>query len=185
VGLVKNSIVKISKFLSYVLRHHPESIGLTLDREGWIEIDALLKAAGDHGRRIDRSLLYRVVAENDKKRFALSEDGTRIRASQGHSRPVDLGLKPLEPPKLLFHGTTERFLPSIERQGLVRGSRHHVHLSPDEKTAAAVGGRRGRPVVLSILSKKMHEEGHAFYCSANGVWLTDAVPADYIVFPKD
>ncbi len=146
--------VTTSKFLSQVLRHRPEAIGVTLDAEGWIAIDRLLAACSRHGKAVSREELDEVVRANDKRRFAFSADGLRIRANQGHSIAVDLGLVPVEPPELLFHGTVARFLPSIRREGLVRGKRHHVHLSPDAETARRVGGRRGRPVVRSFWSSR-------------------------------
>lgn len=177
------SLVRTSKFLSLVLRHDPGKIGLRLDDAGWADVDALLSAAAAAGVRIDRPTLERVVAENDKKRFAFSEDGKRIRASQGHSVDVDLGLQPQTPPELLFHGTATRFVDSIRENGLHSASRTHVHLSADEATATSVGQRHGRPVVLTIAAGRMHRDGHAFYRSDNGVWLTDAVPAQYIGFP--
>jgi putative RNA 2'-phosphotransferase len=121
-----------------------------------------------------------VVRTNDKQRFAYSADGNRIRANQGHSLPIDLGLVPVEPPELLYHGTVLRFLDAIRRDGLVKGKRHHVHLSPDPQTATNVGQRRGQPIVLAIEAGRMFRDGHAFYRSENGVWLTDAVPAAYV-----
>ncbi len=142
--------ITISKFLSFVLRHDPKAIGITLDAEGWVPVDELLAAAAHHGQPIRREQLDEVVATNDKKRFSFSPDGRLIRANQGHSVEVDLGLVPVEPPDLLYHGTVERFLDSIRNQGLLRGNRHHVHLSTDRETAARVGQRRGRPVVLVV-----------------------------------
>lgn len=177
------SLIPTSKFLSLILRHQPELVGLSLDEHGWADIRELLDAARASGRHITRELLLRVVQENDKKRFAISADGTKIRASQGHSIEVDLGLQPVEPPDVLYHGTIERFLASIAENGLRPGSRQHVHLSPDTKTATAVGKRRGRPVILQVLAGQMHRDGFLFCRSENGVWLTDHVPASYIVFP--
>jgi putative RNA 2'-phosphotransferase len=177
------SLIRTSKFLSLVLRHQPELIGLSLDKHGWADIDELLNAARVSDRHITRELLLRVVQENDKKRFAISEHGTKIRASQGHSINVDLGLQPVEPPDILYHGTVQRFVPSIAENGLRSGSRQHVHLSPDTKTATAVGNRRGRSVILRVLAGQMHRDGYVFYQSENGVWLTDHVLAKYIVFP--
>lgn len=174
------SDVQTSKFLSYVLRHRPDSIGITLDENGWVAIDELLAAAQHHGERLSRQLLEQIVAGNDKKRFALSEDGQRIRANQGHSVSVDLDLEPMEPPEVLYHGTVERFLESIRAQGLVRGSRHHVHLSPDEVTARKVGSRRGKPVILIVEAGRMHAAGYPFFRSANGVWLTEKVPVEFL-----
>lgn len=176
------SLVRMSKFLSKVLRHAPESVGLRLDEAGWVDVDELLAAAARAGVALDGPTLQRVVAENDKQRFALSPDGLRIRASQGHSVAVELGLAPVEPPEVLFHGTAERNLDSIRAQGLIPGSRTHVHLSADEATAVNVGRRHGRPVVLRVQSGEMHRAGHPFFRSDNGVWLTAAVPAEHIRF---
>ncbi|MHC4405874.1 MAG: RNA 2'-phosphotransferase [Planctomycetota bacterium] len=176
--------IRMSKFLSYVLRHRPESVGLALDEGGWVSVDELLEACRAQGRPISRRELHEVVTTNDKKRFALSPDGLRIRASQGHSVSVELGLEPREPPELLYHGTVERFLDSIRKEGLVRGKRHHVHLSPDEATARRVGKRRGRPVVLVVEAGRMHRDGHTFFRSANGVWLTESVSPEHLQFPQ-
>jgi putative RNA 2'-phosphotransferase len=176
-------LVRISKFLSLVLRHKPETVGLSLDAAGWVEVERLIAAAQRAGVRLDRDVLHAVLAHNDKQRFSLSTDGLRIRANQGHSLPIELGLKPLAPPELLFHGTATRFVESIERQGLRAGKRTHVHLSPDEHTATAVGKRHGKPFVLTIQAARMHERGFDFYRSDNGVWLTKTVPVEYIVFP--
>jgi putative RNA 2'-phosphotransferase len=181
---MNKELVEISKFLSLVLRHKPQAIGITLDAEGWVAVDELLAAAGRHGQAITRQQLQEVVATNDKKRFSFSPDGQRIRANQGHSVDVDLGLAPCNPPELLYHGTVRRFLDSIRAKGLLRGSRRHVHLSLDQETAARVGQRRGRPVVLVIEAGRMHRDGHPFYQSENGVWLTEAVPPEYLRFPE-
>ncbi|MEW5929011.1 MAG: RNA 2'-phosphotransferase [Gemmatimonadota bacterium] len=177
------SLVRTSKFLSLVLRHQPEHIGIALDAGGWVGVDELLAAAGRSGFALDRAALERVVADNDKQRFAFSDDGARIRASQGHSVAVELGLEPQTPPDELFHGTATRFLDSIRSQGLRPGSRTHVHLSADEATAVEVGRRHGKPAVLRIDAGAMHRDGHAFVRSVNGVWLAEAVPAAYIGFP--
>jgi putative RNA 2'-phosphotransferase len=166
------------------LRHKPETIGLTLDEQGWVDIDELLRAAKLSGTHLTRDILFRAVVENDKRRFAISRDGTKIRANQGHSVQVDLGLSAVEPPELLYHGTVERFLLSIQKAGLMPGSRQHVHLSRDELTAAVVGQRRGRPVILAIESRRMSLDGFDFYLSDNGVWLTNFVPVEYIRFPR-
>ncbi|MET9792659.1 RNA 2'-phosphotransferase [Streptomyces canus] len=174
--------VKVSKYLSKHLRHQPERIGLTLDEAGWVEIDALIAAATEHGFRFTRDELDHVVAANDKQRFAI--DGTRIRASQGHSIDVDLGLPPATPPAYLYHGTVARYLDAIRAEGLRPMNRHDVHLSPDRETATRVGARRGRPVVLSVDAEAMHRDGHVFQVSANGVWLTQSVPPRYLRFPK-
>ncbi|WP_328561482.1 RNA 2'-phosphotransferase [Streptomyces coelicoflavus] len=173
--------VKVSKYLSKHLRHQPERIGLTLDRGGWVEIDTLIAAAAAHGFRFTHAELDHVVATNDKRRFAV--EGTRIRASQGHSIEVDLGLSSATPPPCLYHGTVARSLEAIRTEGLRPMNRHDVHLSPDRATATRVGARRGRPVVLSVDAAAMHRDGHVFRVSANGVWLTKSVPSRYLRFP--
>jgi putative RNA 2'-phosphotransferase len=173
-------LVKISKFLSLVLRHEPQRIGIALDSAGWVSVDELLAACKTHGIFFPKSVLNEIVATSDKQRFACSEDGQRIRANQGHSVAVDLQLPPATPPEVLFHGTVEKFLDAIRREGLRKGERHHVHLSADEVTACKVGERRGKPILLRIQAGKMHQEGQAFFLSANGVWLTDHVPPQYI-----
>ena len=177
--------VHASKFLSLVLRHAPEKIGIALDSAGWVHVDALLAAMAKHGKALTQAELRRIVETSDKKRFALSEDGRRIRASQGHSVEVELGYEPTTPPDVLYHGTVERFLPSLRAGGLERGQRHHVHLSRDVETATKVGDRRGEAVILTIDAAGMGREGLVFYVSANGVWLTDHVPARFIGFPGD
>lgn len=174
---------RISKFLSLVLRHEPQKIGIQLDPNGWVDCNTLIEAAAGHGVSFDYPTLTEVVRTNDKKRFALSDDGKRIRANQGHSVNVDLQLKAQTPPPQLYHGTVEKFLDSIRIDGLRKGERHHVHLSRDTQTASIVGERRGKPVILSIRSSAMHEAGHEFFLSENGVWLTDQVPAEFIEFP--
>lgn len=175
-------IIRVSKYLAKHLRHRPDRIGLTLDPHGWVEIDVLLAAAAAHGFPITRQELDRTVAENDKRRFTV--EGGRIRANQGHSVPVDLGLPPVEPPWFLYHGTVARFLAAIRAEGLRPMGRHAVHLSPDRETATRVGARRGRPVVLPVESGAMHRAGHEFRRSANGVWLADWVPPEFIRFPE-
>lgn len=169
---------KISKRLSYVLRHQPDSIGITLTPDGWVPVETLLAALRAHGKGISRDELDAVVAGNDKQRFTI--DGDRIRANQGHSVPVELGLDPVTPPPLLYHGTARRNVDSIMAGGVHRGSRHHVHLSGDAGTAHAVGSRHGAPVILVVDAAAMAAAGHAFYRSANGVWLTDEIPATYL-----
>ncbi|MEU1532226.1 RNA 2'-phosphotransferase [Streptomyces fagopyri] len=173
--------VKVSKYLSKHLRHQPERIGLTLGEGGWVEIDTLITAATSHGFRFTRAELDHVVATNDKRRFAV--EGTRIRASQGHSVEVDLGLPPATPPAHLYHGTVARNLDAIRTEGLRPMNRHDVHLSTDRETATRVGARRGHPVVLGVDAGAMHRDGHVFRVSANGVWLTEAVPPAYLRFP--
>jgi putative RNA 2'-phosphotransferase len=174
--------VKVSKYLSKHLRHQPERIGLTLDEAGWVEIDTLIEAAAAHGFRFTRAELDHVVEFNDKRRFAV-ENG-RIRASQGHTVEVDLGLPSAAPPPYLYHGTVAACLGAIRAEGLRAMKRHAVHLSPDRETATRVGARRGRPVVLCVDAGAMHRDGHVFRVSDNGVWLTEAVPPDYLRFPE-
>lgn len=177
--MTPNRITKISKRLSYVLRHHPESIGIQLTSDGWAETDVLL----DKFRMTLTTLKY-VVEHNDKKRFAFNEDYSMIRANQGHSIQVDLQLEPKTPPPTLFHGTATHFLDSILKKGLLKQSRHHVHLSAQLDTAIAVGKRHGKVVVLEIDTQSMLAEGHQFYLSNNGVWLTDIVDPKYIEILK-
>ncbi|MEQ9502058.1 MAG: RNA 2'-phosphotransferase [Deltaproteobacteria bacterium] len=176
---------RASKFLSLVLRHRPEVVGIELGPQGWVDIDVLLTALDAHGRRLTRRELDAIVRTNSKKRFLVSADGLRIRASQGHSVNLDLGYEPVEPPALLFHGTAERFLEAIRREGLRKMQRHHVHLSASEATAREVGARHGRPVVLRVDAKTMHERGAQFFCSDNGVWLTDAVAPEFLAGWRD
>jgi putative RNA 2'-phosphotransferase len=173
---MSKDLVRDSKFLSYVLRHAPDPIGLTLGEDGWVAVDELLAKAAAAGKPLDRDTLEEIVATSDKKRFSLSEDGSRIRAAQGHSVTVELGLTPVVPPETLYHSTATRFLDSIRAEG----SRQQVHLSGDETTATAVGQRHGKPVVLRIASGAMHRSGHAFYRADNGVWLTDRVPPEFL-----
>jgi putative RNA 2'-phosphotransferase len=173
---------EISKLLSHVLRHAPERLGIVLDEGGWTSVDVLITEARKHGVKVDRDTLEAVVANNNKKRFTLSEDGTLIRAAQGHSVAIDLALTPSEPPAHLFHGTARDNLDSIFASGLKPGTRRHVHLSLDEDTAVKVGSRHGKPVVLKVDAAAMHRDGDKFLRADNGVWLTDAVPVAPIVF---
>ncbi|MEU8318870.1 RNA 2'-phosphotransferase [Nonomuraea sp. NPDC048881] len=175
-------VIRISKYLARHLRHDPQRIGLALDAAGWVAVDDLLAAAAAHGFPITPDELRQVVETNDKRRYAI-EDG-RIRASQGHSVPVELGLPAVEPPAYLYHGTATRNLDAIRREGLRPMSRHHVHLSPDRETALRVGARRGRPVVLAVAAGDMHAGGHLFLRSDNGVWLTAHVPPGHLRFPS-
>lgn len=175
----------LSKMMSYVLRHKPEEIGIKLDYAGWVDVDELLSALQSHGWDVDGDDLKNVVESNDKKRFSFSEGGTKIRANQGHSIKVDLGLVPEVPPAILYHGTATRFLKSIEQNGITKQSRHHVHLSADTETAVKVGQRHGKCVVLSIGAEMMVNDGIEFYKSDNGVWLTDFVDFDKYVFRLD
>lgn len=174
--------VKVSKYLSKHLRHQPERIGLALDRNGWAAVDELLTAAARHGFALTRAELDHTVAVNDKRRFTVESGvgGDRIRAAQGHTVAVDLDLPPAEPPAYLYHGTVARALDAIRTEGLRPMGRHHVHLSPDRETAARVGGRRGRPLVLAVDAGAMHRAGHLLRVSANGVWLAEAVPPEFL-----
>lgn len=175
---------RFSKFLSLILRHQPEVIGITLDASGWTDIATLLAQAEKHGKRISPDDLLEIVETSDKQRFAISEDGQRIRANQGHSvEGVDLGLTKVAPPDILYHGTASRFVESIRTSGLRAGARHHVHLSAHLDTAVKVGTRHGKPVVLTVAAGQMHAQGFTFYRSQNGVWLTDSVPVEFIEFP--
>jgi putative RNA 2'-phosphotransferase len=172
---------KISKFLSLLLRHKPEKLNLILDDEGYVEVKLLLKALrNNRWDTFTKEDLDRVVETNNKKRFAYSENGLRIRASQGHSINVNLGLASIKPPKFLYHGTVNKFLNAIKLEGLKKGSRQHVHLSIDEDTATNVGSRRGKPVILTINAEKMYQDGLKIFLSANKVWLTDFVPTEYV-----
>ena len=168
---------EVSKFLSYILRHKPDAIGLELDPEGWASIEEIISKADIS---ITKKSLNEVVATSDKKRFAISPDGLFIRANQGHSFKVDLGLQASQPPEQLYHGTTSRFLASIKEKGLIPKDRQYVHLSEDEETAIKVGQRHGKPVVLTIPALSMHWQGHEFFQAQNDVWLTDTVPESYI-----
>ena len=177
------TVRQTSKFLSLILRHQPETIGITLDPQGWVAVETLLSQLAAHGQPVSLPLLQHVVSTNDKQRFAFSPDGTQIRANQGHSIDVELGLQAVTPPDLLYHGTVEEFLAFIHADGLRKMSRQHVHLSADLETATKVGGRRGKPLILVVRAGELHAAGHAFYRSENGVWLTDHVPPSFIDFP--
>ena len=174
-------MMKKSKTISYLLRHHPEDAHLTMDAHGWVGVDELIQNLELYQNIIiSRKELDEIVATNDKKRFAFSDDGLKIRASQGHSIQIDLGLKPSTPPDILYHGTADRFLDTIKKEGLLAMSRQQVHLSSTKEIATSVGARHGRPVILFIESGKMNAEGYLFYISENGVWLTDHVPPQFI-----
>lgn len=168
-----------SKFLSLVLRHQPEVAGISLDAQGWASIDALLAGAAANGLLISYEELEEIVATNEKNRFVICSETRRIRANQGHSVSVDLQLQERAPPPLLYHGTATRFLEAIRAEGLCQMRRHHVHLSADEATARQVGVRHGQVAVIEIDAAAMHEAGHRFFLSANGVWLVESVPAAF------
>jgi putative RNA 2'-phosphotransferase len=176
----EDPMIKTGRFLSLILRHQPEKIGIVLDPAGWASVEELLAKTNAHGVRLDLAMLKEIVRTNNKKRFCLSEDGKRIRANQGHSVDIALGLAPVVPPHILYHGTATRFWASIEIQGLLKGSRQHVHLSTDVVTARKVGMRHGVPLILRIDAQKMVDDNFVFYCSDNGVWLVDHVPTIYI-----
>ena len=172
---------EISKFLSYVLRHEPQAIGISLDNEGWANIDALINGANASGKSLTLELIQQVVDDSNKKRFSISDDGARIRAAQGHStNTVNITYTEKEPPEFLYHGTATRFLEPIQNEGLKPGERHYVHLSEDEQIAIAVGKRYGKPVVLKIEALRMHQQGFKFLQAENGVWLVAYVAAQFL-----
>lgn len=169
-----------------LLRHRPEAAGLVLDRAGWVRVDDLLRGMWNkRGTKVTKELLQQVVDTNNKRRFEFNEDGTKIRARQGHSVGVDLGYEPEAPPEILYHGTGSQNVASIRKKGLQKRQRHAVHLSLDKATAANVGSRHGKPVLLTIKARQMHDNGHVFYLTENKVWYTDNVPVDYIIFPEE
>jgi putative RNA 2'-phosphotransferase len=177
--------VKISKFLSLILRHSPGMIHLNIDKNGWVNIDELIANADKYKKmHLTVDLIKMTVETNDKQRFIISDDGKRIRANQGHSIEIDLELECKIPPDILYHGTADRFLDSIMKDGLKPMSRQYVHLSQNEETALTVGKRHGEPIILYIMTKTMYEEGYKFYLSENKVWLVDNVPIKYIKFKK-
>ena len=171
---------RIGKFLSLVLRHSPETIDIELDEQGWANVKELIEKCKKHRYHFSMEDLIEIVETNDKQRYAFNEKRNKIRANQGHSIDIDLALSPIKPPEFLYHGTATRFLDSIQKEGIVKGSRQHVHLSKDKETATKVGSRHGKPIVLTILSGKMDEDGILFYQADNGVWLTDYVDTKYI-----
>jgi len=176
----KNKNDAISKYMSYVLRHHPQDIQLILDNEGWVDVDKLVENARKYGGR-DFTVedVFHIVKTNAKQRFALSEDNKRIRANQGHSVEVYLNLPAVKPPEFLYHGTAERFLDAITKEGLKPMNRHDVHLSFNTETALSVGQRHGTPAILRVKALEMFEKGYEFKCTANNVWLTEHVPTQF------
>jgi len=171
---------KLSKFLSLVLRHKPETIGIELSEDGWVNTKTLVDKMNVYGKHIDLETLHKIVENNDKKRFGFNEDKSKIRANQGHSLNVDLGYIKKEPPETLYHGTAQTNIDSIFKNGLEKRNRHQVHMSKDIETAIKVGQRHGKPIVLKILAKEMSNDGFDFFESENKVWLTDNVPVKYI-----
>ncbi|PJM73045.1 RNA 2'-phosphotransferase [Bifidobacterium primatium] len=174
------NLTKLSKFMSLILRHKPETIGITLDRHGWADASALIAGIGKEYPTMSRSMLEKIVRTDNKQRYSFNEDGTKIRANQGHSIPVDVELPEAEPPRTLYHGTAQRFTTSIDAEGLLPQSRLYVHLSPDEQTARKVGSRHGEPAVYLVDAARMRRDGYVFYRSVNGVWLIKTVPARYL-----
>lgn len=166
-----------SRFLSLVLRHKPEIIGIKLDKGGWTPVRGLISQCRKYGLEATEDMIQEIVANNDKQRFSLGKGGLLIRANQGHSVPIDLGLIPKEPPEFLYHGTHMGIKDAIYKEGIKKMGRHHVHLSSDEETAIKVGSRRGQPFVFRVKAYSMHDCGHTFFLSDNGVWLTDHVPS--------
>ena len=175
----KNDIIRISKYISLILRHHPEAAGITLDAHGWADVDELISGVS-RKYPLDRELLERIVAEDSKGRYSFSEDRKRIRANQGHSISVDVELEEKLPPETLYHGTGEKYTASIEREGLKPQGRLYVHLSPNEDTARKVGQRHGKPVVFTVKAGEMSRAGYKFFLSVNGVWLTGRVPPEFL-----
>lgn len=177
--MTEKEITNISRFMSLVLRHQPDKIGLTLDAQGWTSVEELIEKMQKAGENLNHGILEEVVANNNKKRFAFNEDKTRIRASQGHTIEIELGYEPKEPPEILYHGTAFKNIASILQKGILKGDRHHIHLSKDEETAMNVGNRHGKPVLLIIKAQRMFKDDIPFYCSENGVWLTEYIHPKY------
>ena len=177
---VENEIIKAGKFLSMVLRHQPEALNIELDENGWTDVDILLKNMVEKGWKIDRQMLDFIVTNNSKKRYSYNEAKDKIRASQGHSVEVALGYEPKQPPEILYHGTSERFVEAIKASGLLKMQRQHVHLSIDIETAMTVGKRHGKPFVFGILANLMLKNSYELFLSENGVWLTEYVPVEYL-----
>ena len=170
----------ISKYIALILRHKPETIGISLDEHGWADVDELIKGISKT-YEFDMGMLEEIVATDNKQRYSFNEDHTLIRANQGHSVPVDVELEEVEPPETLFHGTGEKYTASIDEQGLIPKSRLYVHLSSDKETAVKVGQRHGKPVVYVVKSGEMHKDGYIFFRSVNGVWLTKEVPVKFLI----
>jgi len=176
----KASNDSLSKFISFILRHHPEAAYVQLDKHGWADVDQLILGINKNGKKINRDILEEIVRTDNKQRYSFNEDKTLIRANQGHSVPVDVELNEQEPPEILYHGTAKRFYENIKVEGLKPMGRLYVHLSKDIETALNVGKRHGKPVVLKVFSGSMYQDGQIFYLSENGVWLTKKVGIKYI-----
>lgn len=170
-----------SKYMSFVLRHHPEEIDVVLEDGGWAPLDILIKKMNEKGYKVNLDIVRDVVNSNDKKRFTINEDKTKIKANQGHSVEIDLKLQKKIPPVMLYHGTSEKYVKDIKKKGILKMKRHHVHLSADKDTAINVGFRHGKPFVLSIDTKSMYADNIDFYQSDNNVWLTDYIAPKYII----
>ena len=176
---MKQDNKETSKYISLILRHKPEVIGITLDEHGWANVDELIEGVS-RTHKLDMAILEQIVAEDEKQRYSFNEDKTLIRANQGHSIPVDVELEEQQPPEILYHGTGEKYVASIDAQGLIPKSRLYVHLSRDEETANKVGSRHGKPVIYKVNSGDMYRDGYKFFCSVNVVWLTNEVPVKYL-----
>lgn len=174
------SYEKISKYMSMILRRRPEVIGIRLDEHGWADVDELIEGIVKK-KKFNREILEEIVRTDEKQRYSFNDDKTKIRANQGHSITVDLELEPAEPPEILWHGTAEKYVASIEKTGLRPGTRMYVHLSLDMQTAVKVGSRHGKPVIYQVKSGEMYRKGFRFYRSVNGVWLTIMVPVEYLI----
>lgn len=173
------SLKETSKYMSLILRHKPDAIGITLDEHGWANVDELIAGIAKDNE-FNMEILEEIVRTDEKQRYSFNEDKTLIRANQGHSIPVDVELEEKEPPEILYHGTGEKYVSSIDAQGLIPKSRLYVHLSKDEETAVKVGSRHGKSVIYIVKAKQMHDDGYKFFISANGVWLTKEAPAKYL-----
>lgn len=178
----KDENVKLGRFISYILRHHPEAVNLELDENGWADTEELINKINLSGSAIDFAKLNEIVKTNDKKRYEFSDDYKKIRACQGHSINVDLNLKPVKPPQCLYHGTALKNVEIIKKEGLRKISRQYVHLSIDYETAYNVGKRHGKPYIIKVESGKMYDNGHVFYLSKNKVWLSEDINSEYLIF---
>lgn len=178
--LLVNQDENMGRFISLILRHHPETVGIQLDAHGWANVDELLHGINVSGRKIDMKMLERIVQNNNKKRYSFNEDKTKIRANQGHSIKVDVEMQEIIPPNELYHGTADRFMDSIKEKGILKMSRQYVHLSLDVETAVMVGKRHGKPIILVVDTKNMLEDGYTFWLSDNGVWQSEDIPWKYV-----
>ncbi len=175
-----NNNIKLGKFLSFILRHKPDTIGIELDNHGWADVTQLIEKLNKTAKKIDLDTLKEVVETDNKQRFSFNANFDKIRANQGHSIKIDLDYLPQQPPEFLYHGTAERFVKSILETGIEKKNRHHVHLSSDTETALKVGQRHGKPFIFKVLAQEMFNDGYTFYLSDNSVWLTDEVPVKYL-----